>query len=823
MKKYISGHGIDLKNIAKKLESSWEKYGFRKNKELVDPRDIKKILLLRLDEIGDVVLTSAFLREVRHCFPQAAITLVVKPETYNLVELCPYVDKVQTFNWRVNRQHLVEGCMTIVNFCQEKLWSEHFDLCIIPRYDHDMYNATLLAYLSGANMRVAYTEQSTPLKAQRNKYFDVLLTHIIPGGGVKHEVERNLDILRHLGCAVEESNLSLWTDERDEEFATQALEGNKELCIALSPGKEDNVRVWPIDRYIEVVNYLVKRYNARVLILGSAAEAEAGRRLKEALPQQVFDFSGSTTLRETVALLKQCHLYIGRDTGVMHMATAVGTPVVEICCHARSADPCYMYSPRRFAPWGVPAVVLQPEKTLTPCRDGCRYSQPHCILQITVEQVKAAVDRMLPQIPIYSPQVLMPKVKHIGGNNMRTLFIHPNFPAQFLNLAPALGRNPDNQVVFLTNRQEGNLPGVQKVLYAKAREVASQTHNYVRPLEDAVLQGQAACRAAIQLKQQGFVPDVVYAHSGWGPGMFMKEIFPKAAVVNYFEWFYHSHGTDADFDPSEPLSIDGECRIRAKNAPILIDVCSCDRGVSPTYFQRSQFPSELQSKISVLHDGVNSDFYQPKPDTKLVLPNINLDLSEAEEIVTYVGRGMEPYRGFPQFMESVEILLKRRPNCHVVIVGADRVAYGKALPDGKTYKQLMLEKLDIDLMRVHFTGLLPYNQYRQVLQASSAHVYLTRPFVLSWSMLEAMSTGCLLVASDTAPVREVIKDGENGLLVDFFSPPQIAARIEEALTNPDRMAVIRQKARQTILDNYALNKLLPQQIALLQQVIEQKR
>ncbi|MBP2628369.1 MAG: glycosyltransferase, partial [Firmicutes bacterium] len=340
---------------------------------------------------------------------------------------------------------------------------------------------------------------------------------------------------------------------------------------------------------------------------------------------------------------------------------------------------------------------------------GCHYSEPHCILQITAEQVKTAVDSMLPNqsavtpggqvSSAYSPQVVVPKVKHNGGNNMRALFIHPNFPAQFLNLAPALGKNPDNQVVFLT----------------------------------------------------------------------------------------------------------------------------CDRGVSPTYYQRSQFPPELQQKISVLHDGVNSDFFQPKADTKLVLPNINLDLSDVEEIVTYVGRGMEPYRGFPQFMEAVDILLKRRPKCHVVIVGADRVAYGKALPDGKTYKELMLEKFDIDLMRVHFTGLLPYNQYRQVLQASSVHVYLTRPFVLSWSMLEAMSAGCLLVASDTAPVKEVIKDGENGLLADFFSPAQIAARVEEALTNPDRMAGIRQRARQTILDNYALSKLLPQQIALLQQVIEQKR
>jgi len=802
------------------LEPIWEKYGFRKDKQLVKPSDIKQILILRLDEIGDVVLTSAFLREVRRNFPQAKITLVVKPEIYNLVELCHHVDHVDTFDGRVHQQHAVDGHKIMVAFCDEKLWSEQFELCIIPRYDHDMYRATLLAYLSGASIRVAYTEQTTPYKVHRNKGLDLLLTHVVPGSGVLHEVERNLAILGYLGCIVEDRSLEVWTDTCDEQFAAQALADNKELRIALSPGKADNARAWPIQRYIDVARYLITGYNARVLIFGSAAEAQVGQRLKEAFPQQVVDFSGRTTLRQTAALLKQCHLYIGRDTGVMHMATAVGTPVVEICCHARSADPGYMYSPRRFGPWGVPAVIVQPEVVLPPCREGCRHSQPHCILQVTVDQVKVAVASMLPQPSV---QLRVPKVKHIGGNNMRILLIHPNFPAQFLNLAPALAKNPANQVVFLTNRREGALPGVHKVYYAKSREAAPQTHNYVRPLEDAVLQGQAACRTAIELKKQGFVPDVIYAHSGWGPGMFMKEIFPQAAVINYFEWFYHSRGTDADFDPAEPLSLDGECRIRAKNAPILIDACSCDRGVSPTYYQRSQFPLELQAKISVLHDGVNSDFFQPKPDAKLVLPNSNLDLSQIKEIVTYVGRGMEPYRGFPQFMEAIAILLKRRPNCHVVIVGADRVAYGKALPDGKTYKQLMLEKLDIDLMRVHFTGLLPYQQYRQVLQASSAHVYLTRPFVLSWSMLEAMSAGCLLVASDTAPVKEVITDGENGLLVDFFSPIQIAARIEEALTNPDRMAGIRQRARQTILDHYALNQLLPQQIALLQQVIAQKR
>jgi glycosyltransferase involved in cell wall biosynthesis len=400
---------------------------------------------------------------------------------------------------------------------------------------------------------------------------------------------------------------------------------------------------------------------------------------------------------------------------------------------------------------------------------------------------------------------------------MRILFLHPNFPAQFRHLATVLAKDPKNQVVFGTARQEGSLPGVHKVLYKESRQPHPQTHHYVRPLENAVLQGQAVYRVAQQLKTEGFVPDVVYAHSGWGPGLFVKDIFPRAKYCCYFEWFYHAHGTDADFDPTEPLNADAEARIRVKNAPILLDLYSCDRGLSPTNWQRQQFPGEYRSKIKVLHDGVDTTVFKPKPEAKLVLPSVNLDLSHVDEIVTYVGRGMEPYRGFPQFMEAVALIQQRRPNCHVVVVGEDRVAYGKPLPDGKTYKQLMLEKLSLDLSRLHFTGSLPYGQYLQVLQASSAHIYLTRPFVLSWSMLEAMATGCLIVGSNTAPVKEVIKDGQNGLLVDFFSPEDIATRVDEVLKHRDRMNAIRIQARETIVKNYDLAKLLPQHVRWLSQ------
>jgi glycosyltransferase involved in cell wall biosynthesis len=411
-------------------------------------------------------------------------------------------------------------------------------------------------------------------------------------------------------------------------------------------------------------------------------------------------------------------------------------------------------------------------------------------------------------------------LRNVGSNfqfqkKMRILLLHPNFPAQFRHLATTLANNPKHQVVFGTMRQQSSIPGVRKLIYQPSREVHPTTHQYVRNLESAVLQGQAIYRTAQQLKAEGFIPDVVYGHSGWGPTLFIKDIFPKTKLFCYFEWFYHAHGSDADFDPTEPLNADAEAHIRIKNAPLLLDLYSCDAGLSPTNWQHQQFPKEFQPKIRVMHDGVDTSFFHPNPNAKLVLPHLGLDLSQAEEIVTYATRGMEPYRGFPQFMEAVSFIQQRRPNCHVVVMGEDRIVYGKQLPDGKTYKQLMLEKLPLDLSRLHFTGSLPYEQYLQVLQASSVHIYLTRPFVLSWSMLESMATGCLIIGSRTAPVMEFIKDGKNGLLVDLLSSEQIADRVDEVLNQPQHFTELRANARNTILQHYDLAKLLPQHLEWL--------
>lgn len=403
---------------------------------------------------------------------------------------------------------------------------------------------------------------------------------------------------------------------------------------------------------------------------------------------------------------------------------------------------------------------------------------------------------------------------------MKILLMHPNFPAQFLNLCLVLGPHPAYEVVFLTARKEGELRGVRKIYFENSRESHAELHPYLLPVESAVLQGQAAYKAALQLKREGFIPDVIVGHSGWGSTLYMKELFPQSALIGYFEWYYHAYGADLNFDPADPLGTDGELRSRTINIPFLLDLTACDAGICPTRWQHRQFPPEFHSKIWVCHDGIQTERYVPAPGTKINFADLGIDLSEVSEIVTYVGRGMETYRGFPQFMQAMSEVLKRRKNCHVIIVGAERIAYGGKKPTGyESYKAWAKNELDMDWSRVHFTGLLPRNRYLEVLQASSVHVYLTRPFVLSWSMMEAMSTGCLLVASDTPPVREVALDDNNALLVDFFDVAAIAGRIEEALNRQTELSYLRENARQCMVEQYDWRNTVTKQVAFLHQIV----
>lgn len=400
---------------------------------------------------------------------------------------------------------------------------------------------------------------------------------------------------------------------------------------------------------------------------------------------------------------------------------------------------------------------------------------------------------------------------------MRVLFIHQNFPGQFPHIAKHLAEQPGNQVVSICQKQARGLTGIPKIVYSPARPVTKGIHHYLIGTESAVLNGQQVARAMEQLKRQGFVPDVVIGHMGWGETLYVKDVFPDAKQITYFEFFYRSRGADTGFDPEYPLKVDDYLRIRTKNAVNLLSLDACDAGISPTKWQHSTYPKEYAEKISIIHEGINTDIIKSDANAQIVLKG-GLKLSKADEVVTYVARNMEPYRGFHIFMRAAEKICKRRPNAHILIVGSDGVSYGSRLPAGETYREKLLKEVDIDTSRVHFLGSLPYEQYLKILQVSSVHAYLTVPFVLSWSMMEAMAAQCVIAGSDTAPVTELLRDGENGLLADFLSPDQIADQVDKVLNAPDRMAELGRRARKDIEKSYTVKKSIKQYEALFKRL-----
>lgn len=383
----------------------------------VDLAQVNRVLVVRLDEIGDVVMTTPFLRELRRNLPDAWITLIVKPAVYNLVELCPYVNEVLTYDWntpRRNRQLRRHG--RALKLAWKHLWRRHFDLAIVPRWAADHCHATFVAYFSGAPWRVGYSEKVTDLKQRANSGFDRLLTHVLDDNTMKHEVEHNLDVIRFLGGRVQEERLELWVGEEDEVFAEQVLKSSDalpdDLLIAFGPGAREPKRTWPLSNFVELGAWLKREYEARIMVVGGPGEEPLGQQLQRQLGDRVINAVGRTTLRQTGALLKQCHLYVGNDAGPLHMAAAASVSVVEISCHPLDGSPLHPRSPRRFGPWGVPYVVLQPEKALAPCSEACTAAQAHCILGVTVEQVKEAVMTLLPQQ--CDPVLLKRVLEHAG-------------------------------------------------------------------------------------------------------------------------------------------------------------------------------------------------------------------------------------------------------------------------------------------------------------------------------------------------------------------------------------------------------------------------
>jgi glycosyltransferase involved in cell wall biosynthesis len=391
---------------------------------------------------------------------------------------------------------------------------------------------------------------------------------------------------------------------------------------------------------------------------------------------------------------------------------------------------------------------------------------------------------------------------------MRLLFVHQNFPGQYRHLAAhyaALG----HEVVAVGEKHNvlriQPVPGV-KLLGYDMPQVASY------PLQKAIARGRRVAAGAARLRAAGFVPDMVFAHIGWGEALFLKDVFPESRILLYCEFFYRSRGADLGFDPEFPASAEKVLRLRVMNAPLLMSLDATDYGMAPTRWQHSQFPAVYRPRIATVHDGI---------DTDLVTPG-----TPEPDLVTYVARNLEPYRGFHVFMRAIPEIQRRRPNARIVIVGGDDVSYSPRLPAGDTYRARMLRELDgrIDLSRVHFTGKIPYAKYLELLRRSAVHVYLTYPFVLSWSLLEAMSAGCLLVASRTPPVEEVVRDGQNGLLVDFFSPEAIAERVDFALRKQASLMPLRREARETVVQGYDLKRVcLPAQERLVARLLERQR
>lgn len=399
---------------------------------------------------------------------------------------------------------------------------------------------------------------------------------------------------------------------------------------------------------------------------------------------------------------------------------------------------------------------------------------------------------------------------------MDILFLHQNIPGQYKHLAPALAAGGRNNVVFVTKRQAVELPGVRTVRYKEPRAASRETHHYLALAENAVRHGQAAARCCLDLRAEGFRPSIIIAHPGWGEALFVKDVWPQAPLLTYAEFYYHGTGADIGFDPADPPTLDAVCRARLRNTHLLLSLDAATAAVSPTEWQRSRHPRAYQPKIRTIFDGIDTRIVRPDPAARFTLPDGRV-LTRGDEVLTYVARNLEPYRGFPQMMRALPEILAARPDAQVVMVGGDEVSYGKPPEGGGSWREAMLAQVPLgDLAgRVHFTGKLPYAAYLSLLQVSSVHLYLTYPFVLSWSCFEAMAAGCLIVASETAPVAEVITDGWNGLTVPFFDSAAIARRVVEALAGRADADRLRAEARRTVVERYDLQHCLHEQIGLV--------
>jgi glycosyltransferase involved in cell wall biosynthesis len=390
---------------------------------------------------------------------------------------------------------------------------------------------------------------------------------------------------------------------------------------------------------------------------------------------------------------------------------------------------------------------------------------------------------------------------------MDVLFIHNNFPAQFQHLAPFLAKQPGVRVAAIGARTSRAIEGVRLIKYAMTAYDTSSSHPFARRFDLECHRAEQVLYALSTLASSGFNPDVIIAHPGWGETIPVRSIFPLARLIVYCEFYYGGKERDVGFDSEFPgIGADGNVALQLKNAATLLALSECDAGLSPTAWQRSTFPQAFRNKIEVLHEGIDTAAVKPVPNASFRLPS-GRRLTARDEVVTFAARNLEPLRGYHIFMRALPRLMAERPNAEIVIIGGYGTSYGAPPPRGTSWQSIFLDEVAarIDIGRVHFCGHLPYRDYLHALQISSAHTYLTYPFTLSWSLLEAMSAGCLVIGSNTAPLRDVINQ-HNGILVPFFDVEKLTDCIIGALAHPDRFQHLRTAARQTIVQQYDLAK-----------------
>lgn len=388
---------------------------------------------------------------------------------------------------------------------------------------------------------------------------------------------------------------------------------------------------------------------------------------------------------------------------------------------------------------------------------------------------------------------------------MNLLFVHQNYPGQYRELLPRIARSGKHRIIFLTQRKALPKPTDHKiVVYEPFYTPPEDAFIYTRMFEGHVGAGVGAARACSNLKQRGFKPDLVLGHTGWGELLFIKEVWAEVPVVGCFEYYFIPKGGPIEFDPEFPPRSDISALLLTRNANAHLSHLRCDGRHSATHWQRNAFPEILRSSIEVLHEGVRTDLLQPDHDSPLDVEIGGTRFERGEEIVTYVARNLEPMRGFHIFMRTLPLLLSRRPQLRIAIVGGDNVSYGRRLPEGETFRGMLKQELGdrIDWSRVHFLGQIPYPSLTSLLRLSHCHVYLTVPFVPSWSMLEAMALEKTVVASDVAPVRELIRHGETGFLVDFFDKEGLAERILDVVGHPDHYREIGRAARRDVVERF---------------------